>query len=188
MDFNVKRPNIIVVDDFYKNPEDLVARAESAKFEADERFYKGLRSERVLLPYVKEEFERLLGGATIVDWLNQPANGVFQKTNNTNPIVYHSDRQHYAAAVYLTRNATDYGTSFWADKKFGCRRPPDSADMCREIYSEYNLLHADNWQLIDKVGGVFNRLVIWDAQMIHSASMYGDMERLVQLFFFNIEK
>lgn len=187
MDFNRKRPNIVVVDDFYKDPDSIVERAMSSSFKEDPRYFKGLRSERCLLPYVKEEFERLLG-VRIIDWLQQPANGVFQITKGTDPIVYHSDGQSYAAAIYLTKDAVDYGTSFWMDKKYGCRRPPDDVQQCNEIYSQYNLLHPDNWHLVDKVGGVFNRLVLWDAKMIHSASMYGDKDRLVQLFFFNVEK
>lgn len=184
--FNKKRPNIIIVDDFYRNPEAIIERSQDLVWRQDDRYYKGKRSDQLLLPYVKEEFERLLG-VTIVDWLQQSANGVFQRTTGTDPIVYHSDKQDYAAAIYLTKDATDWGTSFWMDKKYGYRRPPETQELCNEVYSQYNILHPDNWHLVDKVGGVFNRLVIWDARMIHSASMYGDHDRLVQLFFFNVK-
>lgn len=185
--FNKRRPNILVVDDFYKDPEAIIEQAESLDFVENPLVYKGTRTKGVLMPYVKEEFERLLG-VKILDWLNQPANGAFQKTLGTDPLVYHSDSQDYAAAVYLTKDATDWGTSFWQDTKYGYRRPPETVELCNEVYSQYNILHPDNWKLIDKVGGVYNRLVIWDAKMIHSASMYGEKERLVQLYFFNIEK
>ena len=40
----------------------------------------------------------------------------------------------------------------------------------------------------DKIGSVYNRLVIWDGKMIHSATMYGEFPRLVHLFFFNVKK
>ena len=43
-----------------------------------------------------------------------------------------------------------------------------------EIYSEYNLLHPDNWELIDRVGAIYKRLVVWDGKLIHSASSYSD--------------
>lgn len=211
MDFNRRVPHILVVDDFYKNPDEVRAQALAQKFESDERLYKGKRSPyKHLLPYVKEEFERLLG-VKITDWMSQPMNGIFQITSANDPLVWHSDSQDYAAAVYLTPNADNpdsyrEGTSFWRDKKYDCRRPPiqpigngqlavgneqpkiTSEEMCNEIYSEYNLTHADNWNLVDKVGAVYNRLVLWDAKLIHSASEYGDKERLVQLFFFSIQK
>lgn len=203
MDFNTHIPHILIIDDFYKNPDEIKVQALAQKFEEDERFYKGKRSPyKHLLPYVKEEFERLLG-VTITDWLGQPMNGIFQITSGNDPLVWHSDNQDYAAAVYLTPDADDMGTSFWRDKKYGCRRPPnhpmeedkrqmanedEMQNMCNEIYSEYNLTHPDNWGLVDKVGAVYNRLVLWDAKLIHSASQYGDKERLVQLFFFSIEK
>lgn len=203
--FNQRTPNIIVVDDFYKNPDEIRKDALSQKFEEDERYYKGKRSPyRHLLPYVREEFQRLLGGIEINDWLSQPFNGTFQMTNSENPLVWHSDTQTFAAAIYLTPNSdVNTGTSFWKDKKYGCRRPPVIEDvkrinptwkgeeeltpekMCDEMYSEYNILHPDNWELVDRVGAIYNRLVIWDAKMIHSASSYGKEDRLVQLFFFS---
>lgn len=221
--FHSHTPNILVVDNFYKHPDQIRKEALLQKFEEDVRFYKGKRSPyKHLLPYVKEEFERLLN-VKITDWINQPANGIFQITTKKDPLVWHSDHQDYAGAIYLTPNVDNpnsynEGTSFWRDKKYGCRRPPQqkeevkiknqkskkkgkktnnknknihpitAIEMCNEIYSEYNLTHADNWELVDKVGAVYNRLVLWDAKMIHSASQYGDKERLVQLFFFSIQK
>jgi hypothetical protein len=62
-----------------------------------------------------------------------------------------------------------------------------------EVYNDYNILHPDNWELVDRVGAIYNRLAIWDAKMIHSASTYEglisevvDKARLVQLFFFTV--
>lgn len=189
MEFSSRRPSILVVENFYKDPDKVVEYANSKEFAEDDRYYKGSRStERHLFPYVKEEFERLLGGAVINDWLMQPYNGCFQITDSRNPLVWHSDSQNYAAAIYLTKDADAMGTSFWKDTKYGYRRPPDTAEHCNEIYSPYNLVNQDNWELVDKVGGVYNRLVIWDGKMIHSASMYSENPRLVQLFFFNVNQ
>lgn len=191
--FNQRSPHILVVDSFYKNPDNIRQDALSLEFKENENYFKGIRSTQHLLPYVKEEFERLLN-VRITDWLAQPMNGVFQITTVDNPLVWHSDNQRYAAAIYLTPDGDiNTGTSFWKDKKYGCRRPPNHilennlGAQAEEIYSEYNLLHEDNWQLVDKVGAIYNRLVIWDAKLIHSASSYGLQNRLVQLFFFNAE-
>jgi hypothetical protein len=202
-------PSILIVDDFYENPDLIRAIALEQEFYPNIKAYKGLRSStRFLLPGLKEKFETLLG-VKISNWLHYPTNGIFQITKYTDPLVYHSDSQSYAAAIYLTPSApVSAGTSFWKDGKYGCRRPPQhpkeihrfpdvsTRDKAgQEIYSEYNLVNNDgkNWELVDKVGSVFNRLVIWDAQLIHSASSYQafsgeqkDDTRLVQLFFFDI--
>lgn len=190
--FHKRRPSLVVIDDFYRDPDKILRLAQDADYQEDLRFYKGLRSKtRFLLPYVKEEFERLLQ-TEIADWMQQPANGVFQKTNVTDPLVWHSDSQSYAAAVYLEPSVTSAGTSFWKHRGTGARLPPTDADQHNEVYSEYNLTHPNAWELVDRVGSVFNRLVIWNAQLIHSASSYEGFlpetghARLVQLFFFNI--
>lgn len=205
--FNRRMPHLLVVDNFYKDPDDVRAFALEQQYEPNSRNYKGKRTtERFLWPFLKEEFERLLG-RPIVDWLNQPCNGCFQITGFNDPLVWHSDLQSYAAAIYLTPDAPlSAGTSFWRDKTYGSRRPPnhplefdrfatdeDRGRASNEIYSEFNILHPDNWELADKFGAVYNRLAIWDAQMIHSASSYEGMEsdvvdkaRLVQLFFFTV--
>lgn len=205
--FNRRMPHMLIVDNFYKDPDDVREFALQQEFAPNEKNFKGKRTtERFLWPFLKEEFERLLG-RPIVDWLNQPCNGCFQITGFNDPLVYHSDLQSYAAGIYLTPDAPlSAGTSFWKDKNHGCRRPPNHplefdrfADdagrgaAAEEIYSEFNILHQDNWELVDKVGAVYNRLAIWDAQMIHSASSYEGLEsdiadkaRLVQLFFFTV--
>ena len=61
-----------------------------------------------------------------------------------------------------------------------------SADEARQfahaaMFNEYNYLHPDAWELVDRVAAVFNRCVIWDAKLIHSATSY-QCQRLVQLF------
>lgn len=210
--FPRQTPSILIVDNFYSDPVAIRKLALEQEYHLNAKAYKGKRSARVLLPGLREQFERLLG-TKIANWLQHSANGSFQITKYTDPLVYHSDHQSYAAAVYLTPGPVGAGTSFWRDKKYGCRRPPFHGkeqdrfanDVERktaqdEIYSEYNLLHPDNWELVDRVGSVFNRLVIWDAQIIHSATSYADFSgekevekekenyRLVQLFFFDVEK
>ena len=93
------------------------------KFGQNEKSYKGKRSKaRFLLPNMRECFEKIVG-KRIIKWLEYDANGLFQITKYTDNLVWHSDRQSYAAAVYLTPNAPlGAGTSFWRDKKYGCPR------------------------------------------------------------------
>jgi Family of unknown function (DUF6445) len=196
-----------MIDRFLRDPDTIRAMALRQSFQTDARYYKGRRTkERFLWPGLREEFERILG-LRVTDWLTQPMNGVFQITAADDPLVWHHDTQDYAAALYLTPEAPlGAGTSFWRLRGTGSRRPPlhplesdrfeseDARDAASsEIYDPYNVTHGDNWELVDRVGAIYNRLVIWDAKMIHSASSYeglpGDSaasSRLVQLFFFSV--
>jgi hypothetical protein len=205
--FHPRTPHVLLVDRFYRDPDAIRALALEQEYVPNLKTYKGKRTrERFLFPFLREEFQRLLG-RPIVDWLDQPANGVFQITGFNDPLVWHSDLKSYAAAVYLTPDAPPgAGTSFWRDRKHHARRPPNHplehdrfADDAarrqadRDIYNDYNYVHPDNWELVDQVGAVYNRLVLWDAQLIHSASSYAgmrsetaDQARLVQLFFFTV--
>lgn len=192
--YHRRRPQLLVVDDFYTDPVAVRRLALETEYAEGPAHYKGLRSKPFLFPYVKEEFERLLG-CEILDWMQQSANGVFQKTTSKEPLVWHSDSQSYAAAIYLNVQAKERdissGTSFWQHNQTKARRPPESLVDYNETYSAYNLTHPDNWTLVDRVGSVFNRLVIWDAKLIHSATSYQGFSltcpRLVQLFFFSIK-
>jgi len=198
--FRRRTPSLLVVDDFYQDPDAIRDVALEAHYEEDLRYFKGIRSkQKFLFPWVKEEFERLLG-VRISDWLDQPANGSFQKTTGADPLVWHSDTQNYAAAIYLTPvtresmldDRVDAGTSFWRHVMNGHRKPPTDPVTYADTYSEYNLTHPDAWELVDRIGSVYNRLVLWDAQLIHSASSYegftSESPRLVQLFFFNVAR
>jgi hypothetical protein len=199
---------VVIVDDFFENPDEVRAIAIAQEYGADLRFYKGLRSNcRFLWPHLREEFGRLLGHP-VTEWLGHNANGVFQQTSFLDPLVWHHDTQGYAAAVYLTPDAPlEGGTSFWRETSHGCRRRPThplerarlgSEDEVRAaeavVYDQYNLEHPDNWELVESVAGIYNRLVIWDASLIHSATSYTEFSqegaavtRLVQLFFFDAD-
>lgn len=194
LEFHRRSPHLLVMDNFYKDPDKIREHALSLTYSENIKFYKGMRSNKqLLLPYVREEFMRLLH-VDIVDWLNQNANGIFQKTKDADPLVYHSDSQDYAAAIYLTPDMpVSMGTSFWRSIRTGCRRPPnhplENRDIpASDVYNPDTILNSEAWELVDRVGSVYNRLVIWDAKLIHSASQYGAMDRLVQLFFFNVKK
>ena len=188
LEFHERTPDVIVVDDFLRDPDEVRALALTQEYGTDLRFFKGLRTrERFLWPHLREEFGRLLG-KPVTEWLGHRANGVFQQTSQDDPLVWHHDSQGYAAAIYLTPDAPPgSGTSFWRDRTCGCRRRPthplESARLGNPeairaaeavVYDPYNFEHSDNWDLIEAVAGLYNRLVIWDASLIHSASSYSD--------------
>jgi len=185
-------PNIIVVDDFYEDP-DLVRRvALEQEFIADIRYFKGKRTAKKFLPPgTKQIFEQLLG-KKIIAWEEHDCNGVFQYCTAQDSLVIHSDLQSYAAVIYLTPNAPpETGTSFYRSKKHTNVRSIHSNDSLYNDVYENDYYDRTRFDEIDTVGNVYNRLVIWNARMIHSASEYFgnslENSRLFHIFFFDTE-
>ncbi len=195
-------PNLIVIDNFYKNPDEIRDYALKLNYEPPENHGAvGYRCEsgRKILDGTKELFEKLLHksipeGNNLGEW-NYSTNGCFQWCNGKTPIVYHCDTQQYAGIIYLTPDAPpNTGTSFFRHKKYKLRNS--------EIFSKsdwyksdlkYKEPHLDKtqWEIVDSVGNVYNRLVIFNAQQIHGVTEYFGEDinnsRLFQLFFFNLE-
>ena len=52
-------------------------------------------------------------------------------------------------------------------------------------------LDSTEFDLVDTIGNVYNRLILFDAQIIHAAATYfgttKENSRLFQLFFFDLE-
>ena len=40
------------------------------------------------------------------------------------------------------------------------------------VNDHYNIEHGENWELLESVAGLYNRLVIWDAALFHSTTTY----------------
>jgi hypothetical protein len=186
-------PSVVVVDNFYTNPHELRQLALEQEFIPDIRYHKGKRtSKKFLAQNTKQMFESLLG-KRITRWQEFDYNGVFQHCTAEDPLVYHSDVQSYAAAVYLTPGApVTCGTSFYRSRK---HKDVYKTHVDGENYNEIfqgGYYDRTNFELVDTVGNVFNRLVMWDARLIHSASEYFGTDkynsRLFHLFFFDIEE
>jgi hypothetical protein len=200
-DISFPRPNVIVIDDFYKNVDEIRNYALSQIYQPPENHGAvGYRCEsgKKIMDGTKEIFETLLGG-TIPngnqhgEW-GYSTNGCFQWCNVRVPIVYHCDSQKYAGIIYLTPNAPpNCGTSFFRHKKYKIR---NSSIFSKSDWYKSDLNHKEphldktQWEIVDSVGNVYNRLVIFDAQYIHAVTEYFGEDinnsRLFQLFFFNI--
>lgn len=183
-------PTLFVVDNFYENPDKVRALALEQLYNPDLRYFKGQRSEQKFdTMHIKEQFEKIMG-KKIIRWKEYNANGVFQFCTPNDPLVYHGDEQSYAAAIYLTPDAPpDTGTLLLMSKNVrGLRH-----NVPAYYQALYPTGHYDSTQFeeVDRIANVYNRLAIWDAQCIHSAACYfGDSRencRLFQIFFFDVE-
>lgn len=186
-------PQFLVVDDFYDNPDAVRELALAQDFAPDLRYHKGNRtSKKFLAPNTKQIFESLLG-RKIVRWSEYEYNGIFQYCTAEDPLVYHSDVQSYAAAVYLTPNAPpESGTSFFRSKRYPDIRQSHVNDSNYGEVFKGGYYDKTQFELVDTVGNVYNRLAIWNSKLIHSASQYFGTNkydsRLFHLFFFDIEE
>jgi hypothetical protein len=201
--FSIKQfPNLIVIDDFYENPDEIREYALKLDYKNPENHGAvGYRSQsgRKILDGTKEIFEKLLyksipNGTNVGDW-DYLTNGCFHWCNASVPIVYHSDSQQYAGIIYLTPDAPpNTGTSFFRHKKYKIRNSEIfSKSDWYESDLKYKEPHLDKtqWEIVDSIGNIYNRLVIFNAQQIHGVTEYFGEDinnsRLFQLFFFNLE-
>ncbi len=183
-------PSIIVVDDFLSNPDAIREKALTAQFFTDETLFKGRRSVERFLDIVDPTVIGNLIGAKVDDWARHGMNTRFQLCTGEDPIVFHSDAQAWAGALYLVPGAPpEAGTSFHRSWETGARACPTDPELLRRTY-DGKLLDPTKWELIDRVGNVYNRLVLWRGNMIHSASCYfgtgaAEDSRLIMLLFFD---
>mgnify|MGYP005856538257 CR=1 FL=1 len=192
---------ILVVDDFYANPDEVRAFALRQEYQPNPKDHKGQRSkQRFAFPGIKERFEQLLG-KRITNWDNYGYNGVFQFCVGGDPIVYHSDRQMWAGVIYLTPDAPpDSGTTIYrsratkgrtvAESQKTMAYKPASERECEQLMYKDKLLDRTAWETVDVMGNVYNRLALWDARLVHAATNYFGTDinngRLFQMFFFDV--
>ena len=187
-----QRPGIFVVENFLQNPEEH--RQFALQLDYKKKGSYGVRS--APYPYLeyKAAFERILR-RPITRWDEPEASGVngcYQFCDKDQDLVYHVDGQQYAAVLHLTPDAPlSSGTSFWRSKHSGERiHNGQYSELTFGGQGEY-LKDPAHWELVDQVGNVFNRLVIWYGRYIHSASEYFGEDihdsRLFQVFFFDCE-
>lgn len=192
------KPELIVVDNFYKDPDLVREYALAQEFKANELYHKGARTQRSYIPsWTQAEFSRLLN-KEVTAFVG--ATGVFQYCVAKDNVVYHYDTQEYAAMVYLSPDAPlQTGTQTYRSKLTGLFGAATDADAARlgkskeEIdtlsFNGNNFYDRHNMELVDSVANVYNRMVIFNARALHAAtSYYGSTKenaRLFHLYFFN---
>ena len=182
------KSRIYAVDNFYNDPYGLRQHIlNNIEFAEDKDWYKGSRStSQYFIPGTKEKIEQIMG-IKITNFEEHSMCGRFQYCTSEDPIVYHYDLQKWAGMVYLTPDAPySTGTSLYAHKTTQAR---DTSHPLIEEAFPNGFFDSTQYELVDTVGNVFNRLVLFDAQCIHAASGYfgntRENSRLFHLFFFD---
>jgi hypothetical protein len=194
------KTELVVVDNFYSNPDSVRSYALAQEFKTNEQYHKGARTQKSYIPsWVQSEFSRLLN-RKVTEFVG--ATGVFQYCVAKDNVVYHYDTQQYAAMVYLSPNAPlQTGTQTYRSKITGLYGAATDEDVTRlggtksELdalsFNGNNFYDKHNLELVDSVANIYNRLVIFNARSLHAAtSYYGSNKenaRLFHLYFFNVE-
>ena len=184
-------PSFVVIDHFYENPDSIRKYALSQEFSYHPEYHKGKRTNKTFrFDGLKENFEDILGNK-IKNWDYYTVNGCFQYCISGDQLVYHRDGQEYAGILFLTPDAPPQsGTSFYRSKHTKKNKTENDDEF--NIVFKNGFLDSTEFEVVDVVGNMYNRLVLFDAQMIHAASTYfgNTLEngRLFQLFFFDLEK
>ena len=183
-------PRLWVVDNFYSNPDHIRSLALNVPYIEGGigRGFIGRRTQdQYLFPGLKSRFESIMG-MKITVWEDHFMNGRFQSCWAGEPLVYHCDAQKWAGMLYLTPDAPpECGTTMWRHKASKVRH--NSEPNIMDAFIDETKLDRTMYEAVDHVGNVYNRLVIFDAGLIHSATEYFgyDLEhsRLWQMFFFD---
>ncbi len=188
-------PTCWIVDNFYEDPDAVRKFALSQEYVEGGfgRGFIGRRTEnQFLFPGLKSRFEEIMG-MKITEWESHGMNGRFQNAHAGEPLVWHCDSQKWGGMLYLTPDAPyQCGTTLYAHKQTRARSYYDEGwdASWKDIPGDPHL-DGTSFEPVDVLGNVYNRLVIFDASNIHSASEYFgtvmENSRLWQMFFFDTE-
>lgn len=189
----IVKPKCWIVENFYEDP-DAVRKFALAQQYVEGGFGRGFIGRRTekqfLFPGMKEKFEQIMG-IKISRWEEHGMNGRFQNCHSGEPLVYHCDSQTWAGMLYLTPNAPyQCGTTLYGHKVTRARSfyDPGWDDSWKNMPGDPHLDRTP-FEPVDVLGNVYNRLVLFDASSIHSASEYFgtviENSRLWQMFFFD---
>jgi len=190
------RVNTLIIDDFYRNPEEVREFALSQDFNVDGN-YPGHRTVSFLTDDLKKSIQEIIRpfAGEVTHW-GGDYSGSYQYTTAYDRSWIHSDSTTgWAAVLYLTPDApVSSGTGLYKHKETG---------LCgwdNNLYSEEETLKAPHmieprdytkWELVDRLGNKFNRLVMYRSDNYHVSMDYFGQDmydgRLFQVFFFTTD-
>jgi len=192
-------PSLIVVDNFFDDPDKVRTSALSQPFDFISN-YPGMRTKGV--PEIqslglKEKFEKILN-QSITGWDLFDGNGkkhmntCYQLCLQDDTTWVHHDYTQWAAVIYLTPDADlDSGTGLFQHKETGIRRWNET-DPKTEFNETADMYDLEKWQLIAEVKNLYNRIILYRAEQYHRSMVPGFGNnyltgRLTQVFFFDAD-
>ena len=191
------RFNSLTIDNFYSNPMDVREFALRQEFKVRGN-YPGQRTESFLSDATKKTLRDILYpfAGEITNWGGEYT-GSFQYTTASDRSWIHADSTtDWAAVCYLTPDAPlTAGTGIFRHKETGWSNfdyRNNDPEYLRQSPPGHDSQDYTKWEMVDRIGNVFNRLILYRADNYHvSLDYFGkDMYdgRLFQVFFFNTER
>lgn len=185
-------------DNFYDNPMEVRKFALNQQFEVRGN-YPGQRTVPFLTESIKKKFRDILFPFTgEITWWGGEYTGSFQYTVATDRSWIHADSTtDWAGLIYLTPDAPlSSGTGIFRHKETGWShfdyKRQDEPGYKESAPPGHHCQDYTKWEMVDRIGNVFNRLVLYRADNYHvSLDYFGkDMHdgRLFQVFFFCTER
>jgi hypothetical protein len=188
--------NLLIIDNFYNNAIETRNYILTQDFKVRGN-YPGQRTESYANEHLKEMIqgyiEHFAGKITSWPTDKESYNGAFQYTTSRDRTWIHTDSwNNWAGVLYLTPNApVTAGTGIY---RFIDGTRTDKEAKIRDnkkILDEYSQDYI-KWELVDRVGNIFNRLVLFNATQYHASLDYfgtnKENGRLFQVFFFSTER
>ena len=188
----------MVIDNFYNNPIEVRNFILTQEFKIRGN-YPGQRTVSFategLKNIIQSYIESFAGKITIfpMEKSNKNYNGAFQYTTSRDRSWYHCDSwNNWAAVLYLTPNAPlNSGTGFYQFED-GTRFEYEHKKRNNKEEIDKYTQDVTKWDLVDKVGNIFNRLILFNSKHFHQSMDYfghsKETGRLFQCFFFTTEK
>lgn len=194
---------LIVIDNFYENPYETRNYILTQDFKVRGN-YPGQRTISYANQHLKDIIQEYVMpfAGKIIDFPmpddtnkdnNSIYNGAFQYTTSRDRSWIHMDGfNNWAGVLYMTPNAPlTSGTGFY---KFNDGTFCEKDQIILDNKKETDNFSQDltKWEQVDKVGNIFNRLILFDSKRFHmSMDYFGDSKengRLFQVFFFSTER
>jgi len=177
---------LIIVDNFYSNPDGVRSFALSQEFKVRGNF-PGCRTAPFFTDDVRSAIEHYMqfAGRITNTYESSGYTGAFQLATAQDRTWIHSDPYNmWAGVCYLTPDAPHTGgTGLFRHRSTGQHR--------RET-TDWEGYDYTKWDLFDRIGNKYNRLILYRGDLFHaSLDYFGDQPdncRLFQTFFFDTER
>ena len=197
--YHYNMANLYIFDNFYSDVDELRQKVLQMEFSVEGN-YPGYRTDSSTNEEVKNAIGDLIRpfAGEITQWKGEGSyNGAFQYTTSHDRSWIHADSYNtWAGVVYLTPNAPlSAGTGIFKHKPTGLIRVPylENGERDLELLDkiENDGLDKTKWELVDRIGNVYNRLILYRGDLFHSSLDYFGKDlyngRLFQTFFFSSE-
>ena len=192
------RFNSLTIDNFYADPMQVREFALKQEYKVRGN-YPGQRTESFLTDSIKQKLRDILYpfAGEITNWGGEYT-GSFQYTTAADRSWIHADSTtDWAAVCYLTPDApVTAGTGIFRHKETGWMnfdyKKQNDPEYMKQAPPGHDMMDYTKWEMVDRVGNVFNRLIMYRADNYHVSLDYFGKDlndgRLFQVFFFNTER